>query len=179
MDAIDLRQYGPMGTQKSPSRLDRITMMCQAGLVIQWSQRLLWLTCFDPFDTQLCNLVGGWATPLKNMVRQLGWWHSQYFWENAKNGNQLPPTSNCYYPMAHLRSSCVATRVATRTLPPQPQTAVPARCRAHWLPLRALQGWRRLAAPCPGEEASKVDLVWSTYIWTYIYIYMCVCMEVS
>ena len=30
---------------------------------------------------------GGWATPLKKMS-QLGWWHSQFFWENAKNGNQ-------------------------------------------------------------------------------------------
>ena len=33
------------------------------------------------------KLVGGWATPLKNMS-QLGWWDSQYFWENKIDGNQ-------------------------------------------------------------------------------------------
>ena len=32
-----------------------------------------------PFS--ISNLVGGWATPLKNMSEsQLGWWHSQYIY---------------------------------------------------------------------------------------------------
>ena len=48
--------------------------------------RNLWLDDHD-------RLVVGWATPLKNDgVRQLGWWDSQYFWENLKNGNHSPPT---------------------------------------------------------------------------------------
>ena len=29
----------------------------------------------------LFTLVGGWATPLKN-IGQLGWLETQYFWEN-------------------------------------------------------------------------------------------------
>ena len=38
--------------------------------------------------------IGWWFQPLwKIWVRQLGWWHSQYFWENKIHGNHSPPTS--------------------------------------------------------------------------------------
>ena len=35
------------------------------------------------------HLVGGWATPLKNMCESIGMMTAtQYFWENSPNGNQ-------------------------------------------------------------------------------------------
>ena len=49
-------------------------------------------------------LVGGWATPLKNMS-QLGWWHSQLIWKNrshvpnmSKPSTSQPFFSDCYLP---------------------------------------------------------------------------------
>ena len=49
---------------------------------------------------QVHVLVGGWATPLKNMTnRQLGWlFPTQYFWENAKfmaTSHQQPGFVSC------------------------------------------------------------------------------------
>ena len=56
--------------------------------------------CFDHFKG---NLVGGWATPLKNMVRQLGWWNSQYSWENKIHGHQTTNQEHDGNPMGSPR----------------------------------------------------------------------------
>ena len=44
---------------------------------------------WKPADETSVHLVGGWlGHPSEKCERQLGWWHSQYLWENSKNGNQ-------------------------------------------------------------------------------------------
>ena len=47
-----------------------------------------------PDNQKTPYLLGGWATPLKKIrVRQLGWWNSQWIWENAKlMATKAPPT---------------------------------------------------------------------------------------
>ena len=54
----------------------------------------IWCTEWRCFWFHEGSLVGGWGkTPLKNDgVRQLGWWDSQYEWENAKLMATKPPT---------------------------------------------------------------------------------------
>ena len=54
---------------------------------------LRWTECVF-FSNGHVILVGGWATPLKNMsssVRQLGLWHFQLIWESHKH---VPVTTN-------------------------------------------------------------------------------------
>ena len=54
--------------------------------VTSWTVAETWMTfSATSMETGHGNryLVGGWATPLKNMS-QLGWWDSQLIWENKK-----------------------------------------------------------------------------------------------
>ena len=45
------------------------------------------------WDSCRVQLVGGWATPLKNMSSSIGMMtETQYFWENKIDGNHSPPT---------------------------------------------------------------------------------------
>ena len=45
-------------------------------------------------------LVGGWATPLKNMTSSIGMMiYSQYFWENKIDGNQTTTQLIIMFPM--------------------------------------------------------------------------------
>ena len=74
-------------------------------------------------------IITGWlflATPLKNMSSsigmtekytsesQLGWWHSQYFWENNPNGNQT--TNQIMFPWMKM----VRTYTGIHHLQPDP-----------------------------------------------------------
>ena len=52
----------------------------------------------------IANLVGGWATPLKNMSSSIGMMTFPILMGKCQiHGNQLPPTSNGYNHGDHLQ----------------------------------------------------------------------------
>ena len=55
----------------------------------------LWLMMVDNDIYIYIRLVGGFYQPLwKIWIRQLGWWHSQYFWKNEECSK--PPTRSLH-----------------------------------------------------------------------------------
>ena len=88
---LDLRgEFGEKGIWGFP----KLGVPQMVGFCSGKSHRSEWMIGGYPYFRKppygyVCT--GWWARaiPLKNDgVRQLGWWDSQYFWENSKNGNQ-------------------------------------------------------------------------------------------
>ena len=68
-------------------------------MVYGWYMYNLWVIYGESMDNCYGFLVRGWGkTPLKNMVRQLGWWHSQL---NGKIKVMFQTTNQVLYLFVH------------------------------------------------------------------------------